>query len=307
MIAFYAVAASGLATASESKAPPGLRIPPAPALLAKVAPAPILYADADSGKGAPVDVYGFKRKSPGRAFLQSFLLPGWGQVYNQSAIWKPVAFVGLEAAGWFGVSHFHSQGKTKEREYKTYADQHWDSASYFNGLYHVYYLSHYRLPYPDYDNRWMDTLKWIDAALGDHTWSHHAYFKDKTTPVPPDEHYENIGKYNQFAFGWDDFPKPGDDAFPDSTGDIARINYQSPHRLHYLDMRDKSNKQYKLASTILVLTIGNHLLSAFEAAIGARRYNRGQDQFGTIEPHMQLSRAPSGGGLMTTVMVAYRF
>ena len=270
---------------------------------------PALYAQAQSDSGAPVDIYGFKKKSPARAFLQSFLIPGWGQVYNGSAFWKPVAFVGIEASGWLGVAHFHGNGNKKQDDYRAFADQHWDSAGYFNGLYHVYYLGHYTLP-PGYDRRYVDTLSYflIDSATEiPRTWSHHAFFKDESKPVPRDEYYENVGKYNQFAFGWDDYPKIGDTNFPRTPEDTSHLNYVPPHRHQYLVMRDKANKEYKKASTILVLTIGNHLLSAFEAAIGARRYNHAQDQFGGVETRMRLARSPGGRGYMPTLTLGYRF
>jgi hypothetical protein len=289
-----------------------------PVLLSMAAPAdpsPLLLAQAATGE-EPVDVYGFKKKSPRRAFLQSFLIPGWGQWYNGSRI-KPFIFLGLEAAGWYGVTHFHSTGQDREDEYRVYADQHWDSTRYFSGLRRVFYPTDQFGP--GYDFRLLDTriYTYIDDTSGLHnqTFSHHAYFKDTlgTVNVPTDEYYENVGKYSQFNFGWDDYRQTVDsilphdiDSLPTGPTDTARFNLVSPNRHHFLKMRDDANKEFKRASTILVATIANHLLSAFEAAIGARRYNRAQDQFGSVDPEIRLVRAPDGR-LMPRLTLAYRF
>jgi len=279
-------------------------------------PSPLLLAQTGVTGDEPIDVYGFKKKSPRRAFLQSFLIPGWGQWYNGSRI-KPFLFLGLEAAGWYGVTHFHSKGKDGEDAYRAFADQYWDSTRYFTGLRRVFYPTEQFAP--GYDFRLLDTrtYSYIDDldSLRERTFSHHAYVKDTLgeVKVPKDEYYESIGKYSQFNFGWDDYRRtvdsisPTADSLPTGPLDTTRFNLVSPHRHKYLKMRDDANREYKRASTILVATIANHLLSAFEAAIGARRYNRAQDQFGTIEPHLRLVRAPSGGQFMPRLTLVYRF
>jgi hypothetical protein len=281
-----------------------------PAVLA-AAPDPLLLAQAQPETDEPVDVYGFQKKSPRRAFLQSFLIPGWGQWYNGSR-WKPFLFLGLEAAGWYGVAHFNGSGNDKETEYEVYADEHWDSTKYFDGLEEVFY-SNVSLP-SDYDRRKLDcrTYSYInqDNELQEMTFSHHAFIKDTVGPVtvPHDEFYENIGKYDQFNFGWDDYPAIANtDSFPTGPTDTARLGYVSPHRHTYLGMRDDANKEFKRASTVLIATICNHLLSAFEAAIGARRFNRAQDQFGAVETRVRLVTGPDGGFIRPRVTVAYRF
>jgi hypothetical protein len=53
----------------------------------------------------------------------------------------------------------------------------------------------------------------------------------------------------------------------------------SPHRQTYLDMRRQANDYFTNATTFAMVSIANHLVSAFEAAIGARRYNRGTQQY----------------------------
>ncbi|MEW5874180.1 MAG: DUF5683 domain-containing protein [Candidatus Zixiibacteriota bacterium] len=240
------------------------------------------------------DVYGYEPKSVKRAFLQSFLIPGWGQWYNGSR-WKPFVFLGLEAAGWYGWSNFRSNGNDKEDEYRAFADIHWKDTAYWIGLQQNFDF----LNPPPEDLRYLDTTSYrVDTSAQGfivRVFSHHAYFDADGNPVEEDTYYENIGKYDQFQYGWDDYEDG------DSTIDMQ------PHRAEYVSMRDKANKEFNKASTVLILTIGNHLLSAFEAALGAKRYNRALDQFGAIEPELRLTNSQRMDKLSPTLVVRYRF
>ncbi len=265
---------------------------------------PPYLAQVDDLGGEAVDVYSFKRKSPTRAFLQSFLIPGWGQVYAKSSIWKPIMFVGLEAAGWAGYTSFRGKGNDKEDEYRAFADSHWDSVRYIDGLYHTFY----RRDKPEsIKNAWLDTTTYVVLNANNGSLSHHAWYKEDGSRVDDDEYYENIGKYNQFNFGWDDFPEIGSENFPDHP-DSSQLNYVSPNRQTYLKMRDDANSEFNKANTMLVATVANHLLAGFWAALDARAYNRAQDQFGQIEPKLRLVKSPSNPKkLMPYLTIGYKF
>jgi hypothetical protein len=141
----------------------------------------------------------------------------------------------------------------------------------------------------------------VDGVLDTKVFSHHVYPDDEGNLNKDQTYYENIGKYDQFAFGWSDFP--------DVTGpeDTVGVTFVTPHRKQYLDMRDKANREFNKASTVLILTISNHLLSAFEAAWSAKRYNRAIDQFGTVDTDFRLTQSETTGKLMTRFAVRYHF
>lgn len=254
------------------------------------------------------DVYGYKPKSPRRAFIQSLLIPGWGQWYNGSR-WKPFLFAGIEVAGWAGWSNFRSSGNEKEDEYRDFADAHWDSAAYFFGLKNIFPGDSIIFPAnrpPDYtsnfpnDNRYLDTTKYImreDQGLTLRVFSHHAYFDADGRRVEENTYYENIGKYDQFQYGWWGYTE-------DQEGDSLAGN---ANRLTYVRMRDQANREFNKASRVLILTMANHLVSAFEAALGAKRYNRALDQFGGIETELRLTNSTSVDRLSPTLTVRYRF
>jgi hypothetical protein len=191
------------------------------------------------------NIYEFHSKSPLKAFALSLLIPGAGQYYNGSRI-KAGAFFGADIVLWSGFLVYHQKGANTERDYKAYADQHYLTSVFFD---------------------WWNGL---DTSVTN-KFSHRIY-----PGVKNHEYYENIGKYDQFQVGWDDigvnFPPPGTPG-GDSLGTV------SPHRNTYLNMRKKSNDYFSNAKTFLVVSIGNHIISAFEAAIGARRYNRGGKQY----------------------------
>ncbi len=235
------------------------------------------------------DVLGYKPKSPRRAFLQSLLIPGWGQWYNGNK-WKPFVFLGLETLGWVNWSSYRSSGKDKRDQYEAYADEHWTYDGYQNGLESVFHIS-------------IDTSAY-QVIDGERYFSHHIHPDENGNFDKNETYYENLGKYDQFVYGWDDF----NDGVPvESADDTTGVNWVPPHRADYLKQRDSSNREYNKASTVLILTIGNHLLSAFEAAWSARRYNRSIDQFGTVDTDLRLTQSETTGKLMPRLALRYNF
>ncbi len=247
------------------------------------------------------DVYGYEPKSSRRAFLQSLVVPGWGQWYYGSR-WKPFVFLGLEAAGWYFWSDFRSTGSDLEDQYQAFADGldpqsgdvRWAFDRYIDGLEAVYGIDD-------------DRQAWINPETDDSTFFSHHISEDDAAEKN-DTYYENIGKYDQFAFGWHDFDdrrdfKPGDTTYSDGTP----IIFLTPDRQAYVQQRDEANREFNKASTVLILTIGNHLLSAFEAALGAKRYNRSRDQFGTIDADIRLTRTNLSSELAPRFTLRYLF
>jgi hypothetical protein len=201
------------------------------------------------------DIYEFHSKSPSKAFLMSLIVPGAGQYYNGSKI-KAGSFLGVDALLWAGYLIYHGKGVTREKDYKAFADLHYLAGDFF---------------------RWWDGL---DTSVTN-VFSHRIYPDPNDTinhgAIKTREYYENIGKYDQFQVGWDDigtnFPPPG------TPGGNPNSGYTSPHRGTYLNMRKQSNDYFSNAKTLAMVSIGNHLVSAFEAAIGARRFNRSGKQY----------------------------
>jgi hypothetical protein len=73
-------------------------------------------------------------------------------------------------------------------------------------------------------------------------------------------------------------------------------------RLEYLNMRKKANDYYQNASTMLMLALGNRIVSAFEAALTAKNYNKGAKRFS-----FKLKTKDFGNGKVPIVTWNYEF
>jgi len=199
------------------------------------------------------DVYGFKGKSLKKAFLYSLIVPGSGEFYAGSKI-KAALFFGLDVTLWALYFNYHGKGKDKEKEYRAFADVHWSEDEYFQWLAD----SLYKVPYVD-----SDTATYWDPEKQEWTYlSHH--LPDRKS----DQYYEMIGKYEQFRWGWDDYDDP---------------TKFSPHRDSYLDTRRISNDWLNKATYSAMFSLANHILSAFDAAIAVKKYNKKGERFSQIE------------------------
>jgi hypothetical protein len=215
-----------------------------------LAHSPYLALGGDSIQGKEsMDVYAFKGKSLKKAFVFSLIIPGSGEFYADSKI-KAALFFGMDVAFWGLYMNYHNQGKDKEKEYIKYADSHWDRDNYATWLEITYGIS-------------SDTSRYWDPQ--DEEWkylSHH--LPDNKTQ----QYYEMIGKYEQFGAGWDDFDQGTD---------------YSANRISYVDMRHNSNNLLGKAKNMASISIANHILSAFDAALSVRKYNKRGERFSQIE------------------------
>lgn len=204
------------------------------------------------------DVYGFKGKSLKRAFLYSLIIPGSGEFYAGSKI-KAAIFFGLDVTLWALYSNYHGKGKDKEDEYQTFADQSWSKDEYFQWLAD----SLYKVPYVD-----SDTGAYWDQEKQEWTYLSHHLPDTKTQ-----QYYEMIGKYEQFRWGWVDY----DDYTKFSiTRDV------------YLGMRRDSNDLLNKAKYSAMISLANHILSAFDAAISVKKYNKKGERFSQLQFQMRL-------------------
>ncbi len=212
---------------------------------------------ATSDKG----VYNYEYKSPKRAFIYSLIIPGWGQKYAGSHIAKPIFFVLAEASAWGFQFKYRKDGNNQTDVFQAFASQYWhewDSTTTTG---------------QSYRNWILDTL----LETYDDTGFTHQLPNSRTQ-----QYYEMIGKYDQFRGGWEDYWT--NRAKFDSTD-----KYVSPRRTQYLTMRQKANDLLNKADRFVLLSMLNHLFSAFDAAISASRHNRNQsgDNWMSIRAEMK--------------------
>lgn len=189
-------------------------------------------------------------RSVGKAMLFSAVIPGAGQFYNKSWL-KGLAFVGIEVGAIAINAIYTSRGNEQEDIFERYANAHWSEEEYWDSIYAMCQRDPQSAAY----NCRRDDLKSLRRWERDH-FSHYLPEEKNQT------YYENIGKYDQFNFAWDD-----------TNVELGR---DSANREAYTKMRKKANDQFKIAtygaSTILI----NHVFSMFEAAYSTYRFNRDQ-------------------------------
>ena len=187
----------------------------------------------------PEETPGPRKKSVAKAVIFSAILPGTGQFYTNSYV-KGAVFLATEVVAVTGHFYYQSQGEKKESEFQRYADQYWVEDDYWDWLSQISGISRAD----------MDALREFERQNFSHSLP-----EEKNQ-----QYYENIGKYDQFNIGWIDTQNGG-----------AR---DSDLRERYTLMRKDANDQFKIATTFATVVLFNHLISALEAGLSTKKFNR---------------------------------
>jgi hypothetical protein len=212
---------------------------------------------ADVGGSSGTGVSTKSGKSPAIPMLMSLVLPGAGELYLGHK--RGFLMIALDAAFWYGGFYNADQGDQKSDEYYAYADAHWFESK-LDAAYDQNYLDR---PDANFDYSYM---------VGDGT----DYFGvDGYTNLPlwvsveddRREYYENLGKWDQFVFGWDDYTDPRN-FIPTDEIDIANLKdpRTSANRETYRAMRKEANDAYARQDRFLYLNIGLRVFSVLQVA-----------------------------------------
>ncbi len=222
-------------------------------------------------------IFEYNYKSPKRAFVYSLLIPGLGQKYAESHALKTLAFIGIEVGLWMGYFNRHNKGNIATDDFEKFANDHW-----FEGDTSI--DTTYR--------GWLDYLGYTEDDFTHHLSEH----RDQ-------QYYETIGKYDQFRAGWDDYGY----WYNDFAGDtLPGMTSTSPHRETYLNMRKDANDYYDLANKFLIFAMVNHLVSAFDAALSAKRYNKNKAAESWLSLKTEMKKY-SATEAIPIVKLTYRF
>jgi hypothetical protein len=220
------------------------------------------------GAAETVDVPGLEPEGIGMRgalpVLMSLILPGAGEVamgYKRGYV-----MAAADIFAWTQVAKNHSDGGELRDKYIAYADKHYSDellvAGYYPGGAPI--DGGYRVGEGD---RYFSDVGPINSV--DELNNLPLYV---TKEEDFREYYENLGKWDQFIFGWDDYRRPDDP--PEGvdftwTGDRA-IDLQQPwvsaHREEYRLMRNDSNQAFKKRDRWLYANIGLRLVSVFQVA-----------------------------------------
>lgn len=255
------------------------------------------------------------RKSVPLAFGMSAIVPGTGQAYNRSWIKAAVAVAG-EATVLVLYRSWRQKGTDGRDAYQMEAHAHWSPVRYASWLNdYMQYLNHLPdgQPITAAPIEISPLFSNISLANPD-TWSQSeqlairsliqeirrvegvvyngntgAAFSHVLPFFGEQQYYELIGKYFQYAPGWDDYValmRDGRVTWIDENGEfIPSIEpetsesgdtkaHVSPRFYRYADSHADANTYLRRASRITTLLIANHVLAAVDAAIFARLHNR---------------------------------
>lgn len=235
---------------------------------------------ADSGKALPL--------------LMSAILPGAGEVYTGHR--RGWAMIVLDVASWMKMSSYNSDGDKFQDEYLAYADEHWSEDRLFAscntndvsdlGSYGFYDEDNlcnafYGATMTDEDGEWVPTLSlWVSRADDER------------------EYYENLGKWDQFVFGWDDFSENyflhyGFEDTDDTS--VLHGGEVSPHREFYRSLRRQSNDAYANADKLFTMNMLARVFSVIQTAyLNGMIFNGNSDGFAVAGHNVNLVAQSQG-------------
>ena len=259
---------------------------------------------------------------PAAAFGASAVLPGAGQWINGQRV-KALVALGLEAAVITGYVVTRQNGLDAEDDFRAFADSRWSPTRYASWLndYREYLNDEHAasITAPP-----VDLLQGVDFGLPS-SWSaaeraavqqmfdqimaierqaFHpetgAAFSHQLPDFADQQYYELIGKYFQFAPGWDDYPawRGADDAFLDAIDpELTGANGSKPNvsDTFYSYAREHADAQDLLrkASRISLLIVVNHLVAGIDAAVTAK-LRRDRSMASRLSSRMGLAWDPDG-------------
>lgn len=218
----------------------------------------------DSSLGAPRLEFGGSPEPsrPGGALpvVLSLLIPGAGEIY-MGYYKRGAALVLLEVAAWTGYAAYRQKGLDTRTEYEAYADEHWDQSRWLSEHPSGPYFTLGDLEYEGSTGAWEDNLK---GKVSDNFF----YMPFISRAEDKQHYYENIGKYNWFISGWDDW---------DATLQPPDYHYLelTDHRTAYRNLRVESNDQLENADRFIYLSIAARTYSLIETIMLARKAGDG--------------------------------
>ncbi len=237
--------------------------------------------------------------------LMSLVLPGAGEV--AMGYKRGYFMAAADIFAWTQVSKYHGDGGDLRDDYIKYADDHYSDemlvAGYFPGGSPVdggYRDGQGELYFPT-----IGPINNIDEL------DNLPLYVTKEEDFR--EYYENLGKWDQFIFGWDDYTRPDDPPAGVTftwTGDRAvdlQQPWVSPHRDKYRLMRNDSNQAFKKRDRWLYANIGLRLFSVFQVAYLQGMLGGGPSQELEVAGHQVEIRATPAGLYRGTVVAKVSF
>ena len=217
---------------------------------------------------------------PGKPLIMSLILPGAGQFYNKSPIWKTASFLSVEIGSIVAWNYFKSEAMNKKDAYQDFSDEHWSLSNWIT--------NRFSPPIHTHEDRSWTNFSALTSLRGTHDLNliisgnlanelnltrvssdsleaHPDWISTGDVVVVRDRHfYENIGKYDQFLGGWSD---AGDAWYWEEkdVGDSIEIVIKTPLKSNYIDQRYSANQMLNAAKYSITALMFNHVISGIES------------------------------------------
>jgi len=200
--------------------------------------------------------------SAGLTMLASAVLPGAGEALMGHK--RGYLMMAADIFSWTQVSKHHNDGVDKRDEYYDYADAHYSDE---------WLVEAYRPGSEDVERGGEGAIYFPEiGAVNDVSELEDQLPLYVTVEADRREYYENLGKWDQFIFGWDDYTRasvahPEYDYEPteDRAYDLQQP-WVSEHREIYRRMRIESNDSFKSRDRWMYVNIGLRVFSVLQVA-----------------------------------------
>jgi hypothetical protein len=216
-----------------------------------------------------------------KPLLYSLLLPGLGE-WSLGYRGRALGHFAIEAGCWAGNFYYRDQGFKLRHDYEAYAEAHWEEARWAS----AWNLKSEGVPDWLF---WVSEDEWAAIALADTLPSameflrddHEGYMESHFAPYheDPQHYYENLGKYDWYRWGWDDYDE--------DRGDSVR-------RYVYAEMREDSNNAFARAETFIYVLVTARVVSLADTYILLRRLERAGGDRAALEDAWHLELSPRG-------------
>lgn len=196
----------------------------------------------------------------GLSMLASLVLPGVGEALMGYK--RGYAMMAVDIFSWTQVAKYNSDGNDLRDEYYAFADEHYSDENLV--------LGYAAIPLDSDPRAGQGAYYFPDIISGTINDVDDLHYLSLYVTVEADrrEWYENLGKWDQFIFGWDDYRRPDSNSDYTLTGTIEDIRqpWVSENRTEYRQMRADSNDAFKTRDRWLYLNIGMRVFSVLQVA-----------------------------------------
>jgi len=207
----------------------------------------------------------------GITMLASAVLPGAGEALMGHK--RGYLMMALDIFAWTQVVKYGNEGEDLRQDYYDFADAHYTDANLVEG---------YNPSSTDIDRGGEGAIYFPDVGpINDESELENLPLY-VTVEADRREYYENLGKWDQFIFGWDDYQRASIDRAefdyePTMTISDIRQPWVSVNREKYRTMRIASNDAYKNRDRWLYVNIGMRVFSVMQVAFLQGLLGGGED------------------------------